>query len=77
MHTACCASSELPLAFTVEPCNVNANLCFKPVAKKAEGHRHMLQNWLPMHITIQQRLGKRLIKSIVLNQSYPTENAPE
>jgi IS5 family transposase len=30
-HTACCASSELPLAFTVQPCNVNEKLCFKPL----------------------------------------------
>ena len=34
VHTACCASSELPLAFTVEPCNVNEKLCFKPLLQK-------------------------------------------
>jgi hypothetical protein len=28
-HTACCISCELPLAFTVKPCNVNEKLCFK------------------------------------------------
>ncbi|MDH5266053.1 MAG: transposase [Candidatus Bathyarchaeota archaeon] len=34
VHTACCTSSELPLAFTVEPCNVNEKLCFKPLLQK-------------------------------------------
>jgi len=34
VHTACCASSELPLAFTVAPCNVNEKLCFQPLLKK-------------------------------------------
>jgi transposase len=37
VHTACCTSSELPLAFTVEPCNVNEKLCFKPLLKKLKG----------------------------------------
>jgi transposase len=31
VHTACCASSELPLAFMVAPCNVNEKLCFRPL----------------------------------------------
>jgi hypothetical protein len=34
VHTACCTSSELPLAFTVEPCNVNEKRCFKPLLEK-------------------------------------------
>ena len=34
VHMACCASSELPLAFTVEPCNVNEKLCIKPLLEK-------------------------------------------
>src|SRR4030042_540683 len=34
VHTACCTSSELPLAFTVQPCNVNEKLCFKPLLEK-------------------------------------------
>ena len=34
VHTACCASSELPLAFTVKPCNVNEKLCFQPLLEK-------------------------------------------
>jgi transposase len=34
VHTACCTSSELPLAFTVHPCNVNEKLCFKPLLEK-------------------------------------------
>ena len=34
VHTACCTSSELPLAFRVEPCNVNEKLCFKPLLEK-------------------------------------------
>jgi len=38
VHTACCASPELPLAFTVEPCNVNENLCFKSLLEKLKRH---------------------------------------
>jgi len=34
VHTACCASSELPLAFTVEPCNRNDKCFIKPLLKK-------------------------------------------
>jgi len=34
VHTACCASSELPLAFTVEPCNMNEKRFIKPLLKK-------------------------------------------
>lgn len=34
VHTVCCTSSELPLAFTVEHCNVNEKLCFKPLLEK-------------------------------------------
>jgi len=37
VHTTCCTSSELPLAFTVEPCNVNEKLCFKPLLEKLRG----------------------------------------
>jgi len=37
VHTACCTSSELPLAFTVEPCNVNEKLCFRPLLEKLKG----------------------------------------
>ena len=31
VHTACCADSELPLAFRVAPCNDNDKLYFKPL----------------------------------------------
>jgi transposase len=34
VHVACCTSSELPLAFTVEPCNVNEKRCFQPLLEK-------------------------------------------
>jgi len=34
VHVACCTSSELPLAFTVEPCNVNEKRCFKQLLEK-------------------------------------------
>jgi transposase len=34
VHTACCTSSELPLAFTVQPCNMNEKLYFKPLLQK-------------------------------------------
>ncbi len=37
VHTACCTSSEQPLAFTVESCNVNEKLCFKPLLEKLKG----------------------------------------
>jgi len=37
VHTACCASAELPLAFMVKPCNVNEKLCFKPLLEKLKG----------------------------------------
>jgi len=34
VHTACCASSEMPLAFTVEPCNRNDKCFIKPLLEK-------------------------------------------
>lgn len=34
VHAACCTRSELPLAFTVEPCNVNEKRCFQPLLEK-------------------------------------------
>ncbi len=34
VHTACCTSSELPLAFTVEPCNRNDKCFIQPLLKK-------------------------------------------
>jgi hypothetical protein len=34
VHAACCTDSELPLAFTVEPCNVNEKRCFQPLLEK-------------------------------------------
>jgi len=34
VHTVCCASSELPLAFTVEPCNRNDKRFIKPLLEK-------------------------------------------
>jgi len=37
VHTVCCASSELPLAFTVEPCNRNDKCFIKPLLKKLMG----------------------------------------
>jgi len=37
VHTACCTSSEPPLAFTVRPCNVNEKLCFRPLLEKLKG----------------------------------------
>jgi len=38
VHTACCASSELPLAFKVEPCNMNEKRFIKPLLKKLWDH---------------------------------------
>jgi len=37
VHAACCASSELPLAFTVAPCNMNEKLFAKPLLEKLKG----------------------------------------
>jgi transposase len=37
VHMACCTSSELPLAFTVEPCNRNDKCFIKPLLKKLMG----------------------------------------
>jgi transposase/ribosomal protein L32E len=34
VHTACCTSSELPLAFTVAPCNMNEKRFIKPLLEK-------------------------------------------
>jgi transposase len=34
MHTACCADSELPLAFTVAPCNENDKVYFEPLLER-------------------------------------------
>jgi transposase len=34
VHVACCTRSELPLAFMVEPCNVNEKRCFQPLLEK-------------------------------------------
>jgi transposase len=34
VHTACCADSELPLAFTVDPCNKNDKLYFEPLLER-------------------------------------------
>ena len=37
VHTACCATSELPLTFTVEPCNMNEKHFIKPLLEKLKG----------------------------------------
>jgi transposase len=34
VHTACCAESEMPLAFQVAPCNENDKTYFKPLLEK-------------------------------------------
>lgn len=34
VHTACCANSEMPLAFIVESCNVNEKRLVKPLLEK-------------------------------------------
>jgi hypothetical protein len=34
VHVACCTRFELPLAFTVEPCNVSEKRCFQPMLEK-------------------------------------------
>ena len=34
VHTACCADSELPIAYTVAPCNDNDKLYFEPLLER-------------------------------------------
>ncbi len=34
VHTVCCADSELPIAFTIAPCNDNDKLYFEPLLEK-------------------------------------------
>jgi len=34
VHTACCVESEMPLAFTVAPCNENDKTYFKPLLER-------------------------------------------
>lgn len=37
VHTACCVESEMPLAFTVAPCNENDKVYFKPLLERVHG----------------------------------------
>ena len=37
VHMVCCTGSELPLAFTVQPCNMNEKLFIKPLLEKLRG----------------------------------------
>ena len=37
MHAACCTGSELPLAFTIAPCNMNEKSFTKPLLEKLKG----------------------------------------
>lgn len=37
VHTVCCTSSEMPLAFGVEPCNVNEKSCLEPLLERLKG----------------------------------------
>jgi transposase len=38
VHTACCTSCELPLAFMVAPCNMNEKLFAKPLLEKLKNY---------------------------------------
>ena len=38
VHAACCVGSELPLAFKVEPCNMNEKRFIKPLLEKLRVH---------------------------------------
>jgi len=37
VHTACCACSEMPLAFAIAPCNMNDKSYFKPLLERVHG----------------------------------------
>ena len=36
VHTVCCAESEMPIAFTVAPCNMNDKTYFRPLLDKVQ-----------------------------------------
>jgi hypothetical protein len=46
VHTVCCADSELPIAFTVAPCNENDKVYFEPLLERVHrlgvGFRHVV-----------------------------------
>jgi hypothetical protein len=46
VHAACCTSSELPLAFTVAPCNMNEKLFAKPLLEKLKKYGVKFKNVL-------------------------------
>ena len=66
VHTVCCTSSELPLAFTVEPCNVNEKHLVKPLLEKLHVQRHQLQD-------CYGRCSVRLSKGQGNNKEYGAE----
>jgi hypothetical protein len=74
VHTACCTSSELPLAFTVEPCNVNEKRCFQPLLEKLKVQGVSFKTVVADAQYDSKRLGKRL-RNTALNPSYPTGKA--
>ena len=69
VHTACYTSSELPLAFTVAPCNMNEKRCFKRLLKKLKNRGISFKTVVAEASTTQQGLGTQW-GSTVLNQPY-------
>ncbi len=57
VHTTCCTNSELPLAFTVEPCNMNEKRFIKQLLEKLKRQGIRFETVLADARTTQQRLG--------------------
>ena len=76
VHAVCCVGSELPLAFKVEPCNMNEKRFIKPLLEKLGGMAYASKLFWLTPSTTRQRLWKRW-RSMVLNQLYLTRKHPE
>ena len=55
VHTACCACSEMPLAFAVAPCNENDKVYFKPLLERVHGLGIRFKPWSLTPSTAQVR----------------------
>lgn len=75
VHTVSSTSSELPLAFTVEPCNVNEKRFVKPLLEKMHD-RDVRLKAVVADAQYDSAKVRETVRSIVLNQSYLTGNAP-
>jgi hypothetical protein len=58
VHTACCTDSELPIAFTVAPCNENDKVYFEPLLEKA----HRLGVWF-RHVVADSQYNSENVRN--------------